>query len=235
MIGETGTDKKKEVIIVEDSQTLSRGNEALIQEMLRDAHKAEVPSELQSNPVIHKGDTVLPSPVVVKELSGAGYIWVWDTRTFEKVPVLTYMIPAKLRMRRPDGSYRWTTTDPGLQPKRGTIKCMLHYNAEHRVHYNELGFRLCKKDNITNDYQLQQHMIKKHPQEWAALKAEREAAEKAEDRALQRLILAERSQPKEVNKVNNPEESILTLFACKRCGKGYQRKDHYQRHIKNCK
>ena len=171
-------------------KTMEQQNEALIQEMLRDAKKTEIPSELRTNPVIHKGDETLQAPMTVKEISSAGYVWVWDSRTFEKIPILYYMLPSKLRQRRPDGSFRFTTTDPKEKPIRGTIKCMLHKEGESRKHYDELGFRGCLKENIPNQYQLKQHMLKKHPQEWAAIEAERIDKEKAEDRALQRLLLA---------------------------------------------
>lgn len=175
--------------------------EALIQEMLRDAQKVDVPSELTKNPIIHRGDETLVSPMTVREISSAGYVYVFDTRTYEKFPVLYYMLPSKLRTRRKDGSFRFGVSDPGLKPKRGTIKCMLHQEAEKRAYYDELGFRLCPKGNITNAYQLKQHMIKKHPAEWAAIEAEQKDKEKEEDRKLQRLLLENQiSEPKRVRK-----------------------------------
>ncbi len=174
--------------MTEDTQTTE--NEALIQEMLRDAKATELPSELTREPVIHKGDKDLEAPMVLKEISSAGYVTIWDSKTYEKAPVLYYMLSSKLRQRRPDGSFRWTTNDPGKLPKRGEIKCMLHSEAENRSHYNDLGFRICKKCNITNQYQLRQHMLKKHPQEWAAIEDERKDRERKEDRELQRLLLS---------------------------------------------
>ena len=163
--------------------------ESLIQEMLRDAQPAEMPSDLKANPILHSGDGTLESPMTVKELSGAGYVWVWDTRTYDKIPILTYMLPSKLRSRRPDGSFRFTTVNPGKLPARGTVKCLLHQDTDARKHYDELGFRTCKKDNITNQYQLQQHMKKKHPQEWQAIELERAATERREDRELQQILI----------------------------------------------
>lgn len=190
---------------MEDSQN----NETLIQEMLRDAQKTEIPSELRENPIIHRGDEEMPAPMTVKEISGPGYVWIWDTRTFKKVPVLYYMLPSKLRQRRPDGSYRFTTTDPGKQPVRGTIKCMLHKDSPERAHYDELGFRVCIKDNITNDYQLKQHMRKKHPQEWAAIEEARKEKERQEDRELQRLLLTSKLPEAPIKE---PEEEVRELY-----------------------
>jgi len=172
----------------EDRQS-EQGNDALIQEMLRDAQPANLPSDLKEHPVLHSGDETLAAPMTVKELSGGGYVWVWDTRTYDKIPILTYMLPSKLRSRRPDGSFRFTTANPGKLPKRGTVKCLLHQDTENRQHYDELGFRTCAKCNITNQYQLQQHMKKKHPQEWEAIELERMATERKEDRELQKLLV----------------------------------------------
>jgi len=177
-------------------QTTDQENEALIAEMLRDAKTAELPSELSKEPIIWRGDAELPAPMVVKEITGSGYVWVWDTRTYERIPVLSYMLSKKLRLRRPDGSFRFTTVDPGKLPKRGKIKCLLHKENPNRSHYDILGFHVCPKANITNPYQLKQHMIKKHPQEWAAIEEERKEKERQEDRALQQLLI-ESQLPKE--------------------------------------
>lgn len=165
-------------------------NEALIQEMLRSAQPTEIESEFSKNPIIHKGDETAPAPIVVNKISSAGYVYVWETDTHEKIPILYYMLPSKLRSRRPDGSYRFTTIDPGVKPVRGAVKCMLHKDAENREHYRELGFRTCPKNTLTSQYQLDQHMAKRHPQEWAAIKSEKAAKEREEDRALQRLLIS---------------------------------------------
>lgn len=164
--------------------------EKLIAEMLRDAKKTELPSELTKEPVIHRGDEELPAPMVVSKVSSAGYVYVWDSRTYVKVPVLYYMLPQVLRQRRQDGSYRFQVRDPGKLPKRGTHKCFLHKDDPNRKHYDELGFRLCKKENITNPYQVLQHMKSKHKAEWAAIEEEKKERERQEDRSLQKLLLS---------------------------------------------
>ena len=175
--------------MTEDTQTLEQENEALIAQALRDAKLTQLPSSLTSDPVIHKGDETLEAPMTVKELSGPGHVWVWDSRTFERIPILYYMLPQKMRTKRVDGSYRFTTVDPGQKPKRGTIKCMLHKDGKNRKHYDDLGFRVCPKDNITNPHQLKQHMLKKHKQEWADIEDGRKDSERAEDRELQRILI----------------------------------------------
>ena len=168
------------------TQTMESNNEALVAEMLRDAKKIEMPSP---NSVVHKGDEALPAPMVLSELASAGYIPLWDTRTFEVIPVLSYMVIQKLKQRRKDGSYRFTATDPQKEPKHGQVKCLLHPDDPNRGHYDELNLPICSKSNIKNKYELTIHMKRKHKQSWEAIEDERIKAEKADDRKFQRSIV----------------------------------------------
>ena len=177
--------------MTEDTQE----REALIQEMLRDAEKTEPPSELKENPVIHRGDETQPAPMTVREMTSAGYVWIWDTRTFERSRCLSYMVPQKMRQRRKDGSYVYTTNDPKRLPKRGKLKCLLHPDSPNRKQYDDMGFRVCMKDGIMNRHQQEMHMLKKHPQEWAAIKEERERIEREEDRELRRALIKQQMNP----------------------------------------
>lgn len=163
-------------------------NESLIQEQLRDAKFVDMPSELKENPVIHRGDEELDAPMTVKELTSAGYVYVWDSRTYERAPVLYYMLPSILRRRRPDGSFIWTTNDPKKLPHRGTMKCLLHKDSPDRKLYDAMGLRTCKKSNIINAFEVKQHMMMKHPKEWKAIEDLRKEKERQEDRAAQRAL-----------------------------------------------
>ena len=163
-------------------------NESLIAEQLRDAKLIDLPSELKKNPVIHRGDETLDAPMTVKELTSGGYVYAWDSRTYERAPILYYMLPAKLRERRPDGSFIWTTNDPHKLPYRGTHKCFLHKDSPDRAEYDKMGLRLCKKSNIINAFEVKQHMEKKHSKEWKAIEDVRRERERQEDRAAQRQL-----------------------------------------------
>jgi len=167
-----------------------RERENLIREMLATAQKTELPSELSKNPIIHKGDEEQPAPMVVNQISSAGYVWIWSTETGEQVPCLYYRLGQVLRQKLPTGKYRFSTIDPGIRPHRGTIKCMLHKDSPNREYYDTLGFPVCRKSNLTNPYQLKMHMQRRHPQAWATIEQERTEKEKDEDRKLQRAILA---------------------------------------------
>ncbi len=175
-------------------------NEALIQEMLRDSQKAEPPGEMVKNPIIHRGDASQPAPMTVKEMSDAGWVWLWNTETLDRVAVLYYRVPQLLRQRRPDGSFRWTTNELKDKPYRGSIKCMLHPDNPDRQHYNEMGLPVCKKENITSPHQLVMHMAKKHKMEYAAIKKEIEDTEKEEERQLRLALLKEQRMARKAHK-----------------------------------
>jgi len=171
----------------------AQNNESLIQEMLRDAQSVELDDELRRNPVVHAGDADQPAPMTVKEMTSAGYVSVWDTRTREYAPVLYYMLPAVLRRKREDGSYIWTTNDPKVPPVRGSLKCMLHPDSPERSIYDSMGLRVCPKSNLTNTYEVTQHMQKKHRKEWLAIEDVRIRRERQEDRELQRFLMQQAS------------------------------------------
>ncbi len=217
-------------MVSKDTLTVQE-NENLVQEMLRNAKGVELPSELSVNPVVHKGDATQPAPMTVKELSSAGYVYVWDTRSFERIPILYYMLPSKLRQRREDGSFRFTTTDPKQMPKRGNVHCMLHSDNENRKHYDELGFRVCQKENIRNAYELTRHMQLKHSKEWATIEQERIKKEREEDRQLQRLLIqgqlgrqdqvADKSSKPPIDSPLSKVELTGQIFHCDVCSKDF--------------
>uniref|UniRef100_A0A6M3IIQ9 C2H2-type domain-containing protein n=1 Tax=viral metagenome TaxID=1070528 RepID=A0A6M3IIQ9_9ZZZZ len=219
--------------------------EAMIAEMLREAEstKIELPSELTKNPVLNR-DAKDEPPTVVSTVSSAGYVMVWDSRTYVQAPVLYYMLPQVLRKKRADGSYRWTTNNPGKRPQRGTYKCLLHKEDPNRDHYASLGFRECPKENITSPYQVTQHMKSRHKREWESIEDARLKAERAEDRDIQRM-LAEALAGKVRETVEPSQESKKSelslngtkeVFACPICGKEYQSKGKaYKAHVRACK
>lgn len=166
-----------------------QSTDALLAEQLRDAKGIDLPSDLKTNPILHRGDETLPAPVTVHEIRSGKYFYIYESETGEKVPCMGYMLGQKLRQRLPSGKFRFTVNDPGIRPKRGTIKCMLHKDDPNREEYDLMGFRTCKKSNITNLHQLDFHMKRRHPQEWAAIEDKRKKAERKEDRDLQHLIL----------------------------------------------
>ncbi len=171
-----------------------------------------------------------------KVTSTTGIKWVWDTRSYEKIPVLDYMLLHVLSKRRDDGSFRFTMNDPGKLPIKGQLKCMLHADDSQRKHFDELGFTVCKMEGISNKHQLLMHMKRKHPVEWETIELEKKEREREEDRALQRLLLA--SQAKTVEQAKPLEQEAFTTtnqkFVCPKCGADFTYEKVYKNHVKEC-
>ena len=169
---------------IEDTQTQKD-----LEEMLRDAEVAPEPGDSMQDKVIHKGDEDLPTPMVRSTMESAGYVYIYDTKTGERSTANRNMLRQLLRRKRPDKSRVFTTVKPPFEPKRGTYKCKLHLEDPNRGHYEEMGFPICPKGNLTSPFQVRRHMEKRHKMEWAAIEEERKDAEKAEDRKLQKTLI----------------------------------------------
>jgi len=185
---------------MEASQTTEKQDrDAIVEEMLREGGE-EVSNEV--------------APMSLKTISSAGYKYIWDAKTGEKLPVLYYMVRDKMKQKNPDGSYRFTSYDPKITPFRGTVKCLLHPDSIKGMPYENLGFRVCKKSNLANQYQLERHMRLKHPREWESIDNERKEKERKEDRELQRAYLEALAASKGIQTKENKEE-----YKCEVCGK----------------
>ena len=187
---------------MEDSQV----TEVQIQEILRDAEQASEPGSVATDTLLHKTIEGVEAEMKLQEVTSAGYLYVWDTETGEKLPILSYMLPAKMRQLRPDGKPRFTGHDPKIKIWRGQIKCRLHQDDPERKHFDDLGLRVCRKSNITNPHALIQHMRLKHPQEWKQIDEEKKGKERLEDRQLQQAILLSLTRDKVEPNVESKEE-----------------------------
>ncbi len=162
-------------------------NTVLLEEMLREAERADEPGELNKDRVVNKGDADMP-PMVATKLQSAGYVYIYDTITGERSTTNRNMLPAQLKKMRLNGSPFFTTRKPNFEPKRGTLKCMLHPDNPNREHYNDLGLPVCMKSNLISQYQVKRHTQKRHPSEWAAIEDERKEIERQDTLASQRAI-----------------------------------------------
>ena len=147
------------------------------EEIMRNAQAAAEPGSMKNLGTSEVG------AVKLNTLQSAGWVYVWDTRTGERSICNRNMLAKQLQKKRPDGSLVFTTVEPDIKPFRGALKCMLHAEGPDRKHYDEIGLPVCRKSNITSPYQVERHMQKRHPAEWAVIKAEKAEKEKTEDRA----------------------------------------------------
>ena len=166
--------------------TKTEDNTQLMEDILRNAAKAPEPGTLELNKTVAEGTKDLPAGVV--ELKSAGYVYIYDTLSGEPSMVNRNMIPSKLQLKRPDGSFVFSLRQT-VKPHRGTLKCMLHADDPNREHYNSIGLAVCGKSNLTSPFQVERHMQKRHRQEWEAIKSEKEHREREEDRDLQRKMV----------------------------------------------
>lgn len=158
------------------------------EELMRLAEKAPEPGTLTVKQVLTDGlDETLPS--VIATVASAGYVFVYDTKTGERSMVNRNMLSTQLNKKREDGTFAFTTVKPETKPFRGTMLCLLHPDGPDRKHYDSFGFAICKKSNLTTQFQVERHMAHRHPQEWATIQKAKVDAEKQQDRDFQKNLM----------------------------------------------
>jgi hypothetical protein len=68
--------------------------------------------------------------------------------------------------------------------------CPLHADSAERALFDSLALKYCPKANLVSDFEARQHMLSKHPREWAAIESHRAELERRQDRDFQRKMLA---------------------------------------------
>ena len=176
-------------------------------ERLRDAENA-----------LKRGDK--PQPVslgagiegTIERISAAGRIALWDTKTggvneFNDVNT----VKQALQWKYPDGTYRFTTTDPHIPQPVATYPCKLHKDAADREFFAKRGLEVCRKVLKTED-DVETHMKSRHKREWEALKQAREREKEAEERLVRRAIIQQSSGGQQVTaKVETPQPVAQTV------------------------
>jgi len=127
--------------------------------------------------------------MVVSDLESAGYTYIYDTLSREASLCNNNMLANQRALRRPDGTLVFTLDKPAVPPWRGSIRCFLHQEGPDRALYDSMGFPVCRKATLPNQFQADNHARNKHRDEWNAVLAMRESADKAEERAAQRAIV----------------------------------------------
>lgn len=168
-------------------------NRADIEQMLRGAEKADEPGA--TDRVIHRGDAEQPAPMIALPVESAGHTWVYDTKTGVPSRINNNMLPRALQKRRPDGSFIYSLKQTVI-PKQGIFKCLLHRNDPNRKHYDEMGFAVCPKGNLSSLYHVRRHMKARHKSEWEAIESERLVTEKKEEREFQQRLLGKAVETK---------------------------------------
>jgi len=215
--------------VVTDTDTLDILKELAEKGVVPDEGMERTTQEVGGN-IVHLPDEELPVPMVETAVKGPGYTTVFNTETGLDSLVSNNMLPAQLKKRLPSGKRAFTIYDPGFRPPEGTLKCYMHPDHLLRKVCDEFGFVVCTKSNIASPYEVRQHMVHRHKQEWLAMEERRERIEREEGMDIQRGMLeAMRSngsavapapvQADESEPEPGPEPETRELYQreCKRC------------------
>jgi len=158
-------------------------------ELMEEAEPAPEPGSFDRRKVIHSPSDAFPIDVQIASLESAGYVYVYDTENGERSVVNRNMLESQLQKMRPEGTRYFTTVKPDKEPKRGTLKCLLHSDDPDRGQYDIWGFATCNKSNLISEFQVNRHVQIRHRMEWQTIYEEKERKEKEEERNFQRQLL----------------------------------------------
>jgi hypothetical protein len=113
---------------------------------------------------------------------------IYEIATGREIPVLKYLKLRALRKTDDKGNRRFSV-NPVKAPARTGMICFLHKDYPLREEYSRMGLPVCERDGVPNEFEVREHMRKKHPSEWRAIERERERMEKEEDTRLRRELL----------------------------------------------
>lgn len=139
-------------------------------------------------------DSLQPTGVQVNDLSKMVAIYCVKTGEQRLIPKL--YAPAALAKKFKDPKEpEWLgkpvfSKTPTKERILGSCKCLLHPDMPERAQYDEWGLPVCKAEHLASPEQVRQHMAHRHKSEWKQINDMRERAEREEDRAQQRAMLA---------------------------------------------
>jgi len=124
--------------------------------------------------------------------STANELTLWNRETGEPSQVLSDQLRLRLRQRFPAGhplQGERVYTHEKMEPlRRGHELCLLHKDHPQRAEMDEVGFRnkFCRKANLISEYEVQQHLQRKHKKAWEAKREHKQEAERREQMDLMR-------------------------------------------------
>ena len=209
--------------------------EKMTVELMEEAEAAPEPGNFNRRQVIHAPSDMFPMDVQVASLESAGYVYVYDTETGERSVINRNMLETQLSKLRPDGTRFFTTVKPAFEPKRGTLKCLLHKDDPDRGQYDSWGFSVCNKSNLVSEFQVNRHVQIRHRMEWQTIYDERERKEKEEERDFQRQLLGIATQTREAAQgPGTVEASTAVSYTPCGCG-GSVREGYVAQHTRSKK
>lgn len=140
------------------------------------------------------------------ELTSAGYCYLWDTQTGEKILTPKNIIELRLKRKRPEGTPFFTNTDPHIPQPLYSHKCLLHPEHKDREIYRKMGMPTCPSEHIKNEFEVENHMRAKHGNESKIL----DRVVEKEDR--ERLIQMQTTQSEALQALLSKKEEEAPLY-----------------------
>ncbi len=176
----------------------------LIAEAEIEAETAEamLSPESQVGTIVQSPTPGAPLASRINTITDAGWVRVYRTSTGDMSMVNRNMLAMQLQKLDPDtGERAFTTRKPDIEPKRGTLKCWLHADGQIEDEFGEYGFGVCAKSNLISQYEVEEHVRRKHPREYASINSQRErrredATAARQDRLIE-AVLSGRVSPQE--------------------------------------
>lgn len=155
----------------------------------------------------------------VADRKNADTVFVYSQHTGVSSEILLSMLVKQLRKRFPSEpgipENLWGTLAFKIDPPKGLVepimlKCYFHPDHARREGFNEVGLGtvMCRKHNIPSEMAVEQHALKKHPQEMRIFNANSEKVLAAEDRALRREEVAAMQQIAASNNIMNQQPRV---------------------------
>jgi hypothetical protein len=124
--------------------------------------------------------------------------------------VLKHKLSEVLRKRSPDGTPKfWVEGMPGTPPVpiNGSLKCLLNAEHSNRKWIDDAGLlgRTCPKSNLKSEFDVENHMLHRHPQEARLIETALERERTAETRELARLQIEAMRAPQAARRGRPPK------------------------------
>ena len=123
-------------------------------------------------------------------------VTVWSLLDGSQSRVLKHKLAEVMRKRTLTGAQVfWMPGMPGKPPQaeNGSLLCMLHADHTEREWMDTIGLvaQTCRKANLRSEFDLQNHMLHRHQQEWSLIETAREQeARQAQDELVRLQIEA---------------------------------------------
>jgi hypothetical protein len=136
------------------------------------------------------GVETLATPQRVSEKTSAGHFYIYNPRTGDRSITNGNQLRQQLTKRDPfDGGLMFVPKDPGIRPKTGTFRCLLHPKNPESARWLAMGLAACtKRGTFQNEAEAMRHLRRKHKSQWEIMEEVRKDTERSEDRQQSKVL-----------------------------------------------